>query len=181
MTQPGDRLRALLRHTADHLPGGPVTAPGPHLVASVGPARRRQGLLLAAVSALVLLAAAAPIIVLDGRESRSPAATSAAPAVDCGTFEVGKGEVLPESAIRCFARALDDRRAVRLEVTLLTAEGDPVTTRYRGGSDGRVEVVTDTTRDLYGPRRIERKVCTGPTPGTVFGFSQCSEPTFSTP
>jgi hypothetical protein len=46
---------------------------------------------------------------------------------------------------------------------------------------GRVEVVIDTTRDQFGDQLVVRQTCTGPTPATVFTFSECSELTPTTP
>ena len=62
-------------------------------------------------------------------------------------------------------------------MTRPTTEGDPIPVTYTAGAGGRVEVITDSRRDNFGPRDITRQTCTGP----VFTkheltFAGCSEP-----
>jgi hypothetical protein len=188
MTEPADRVRALLRLTADHLPGGPVTVPTLELVGAGPPPRRRRGLLLAAVSALVVAAAFAPAVALRGGPEPHPPAASApttvapppsapAPATDCGTFVLGQRDDLPDAATRCFVAALEEKRPARLMVSVPTVEGDPIVFTYVGGRDGTVEVVMDTTQDDYGTKEVTTRTCTGLTTGRVFTFGHCTEPT----
>jgi hypothetical protein len=186
MTEPTERVRELLRHTANHIPGGPVTVPGPDLITSVAAGRRRRGHLLAAVFVVVLLAVAAPVLALSRREPQppstsSPPTTNAPTASDCGTYQLGQGEELPRSAIRCFEQALASGRPAVLTFSRPTTEGDPIVLTYRSDSTGRVDEIIDTTRDRWGPQRVVRRTCTGAVPGTMFTFTECSELTPTTP
>ncbi|WP_326562239.1 DUF4362 domain-containing protein [Micromonospora sp. NBC_01796] len=97
---------------------------------------------------------------------------------DCGTFVLSQGEGLSERAVRCFVDAVQAGRPVRLKQTSPTTEGDPIITTYEAGVDGRVEIVTDSRQDNFGPQIISRHTCTGPTPRPgMVDFAQCSEPT----
>jgi hypothetical protein len=90
-------------------------------------------------------------------ELASPTATAV---TDCGTFTLGQGDRLPDTAVDCLREAVRDRRRARLEMTAPTTEGDPIRSTYLSDASGRVEVVTDTRQDRFGPRTIQRQTCT---------------------
>ncbi|MEH0842128.1 DUF4362 domain-containing protein [Micromonospora sp. CPCC 205711] len=96
-----------------------------------------------------------------------PPPGTTAPATDavreCGTWTVAQGGELPARAAGCLLDAVRDRRPARLVVTRPTVEGDPITTSFVAGSDGRVEVTEDGRLDRFGSRRIERRTCTAVT------------------
>ena len=125
---------------------------------------------------LALLALAA----CDGSTAPPPSAaagsSSAAAVTDCGTFELGQGDGMPEAATRCLVEAVRDGSPARLQVTRPTTEGDPIPVTYTAGADGRVEVLTDSRQDKFGPQTITRQFCTGPT-APQLTFAQCAEPT----
>jgi hypothetical protein len=119
-----------------------------------------------------------------GGSGTSPqaAATGADPGstvvvTDCGTFDLGQGDSLPEFAARCLVEAVRARQPARLHVTRPTTEGDPIPVTYTTGADGRVEVVTDARQDRFGAQVITREICTGPIAAHQLAFAQCSEPT----
>ncbi len=109
------------------------------------------------------------------RTDPGPAAT--ATLIDCGTFDLPQGESLPEPAGRCLAEAVRSGRPARLTVTSPTTEGAPIPVTYTAGADGRVEVVTDSRQDGFGPQEITRQICTGPVAEPRLRFTECSEPT----
>jgi hypothetical protein len=110
---------------------------------------------------------------------RTPA-TSAEPrpvvATDCGTFDLPQGGRLPGSAARCLSEAVQAGRPARLAVSRLTVEGDRIPATYTAGTDGRVEVVTDSRQDAFGEQIVTRRTCSGPIPGPELEFAECSSP-----
>jgi hypothetical protein len=88
---------------------------------------------------LALIAAAFPLAACGApdRTSAQAGPTSAA-VTDCGTFSLGQGEGLPESALTCFIDGFHAARPTRLTVTAPTTEGDPISTSYAAGADGRI-------------------------------------------
>jgi hypothetical protein len=69
-------------------------------------------------------------------------------------------------------------RPIQLKMTRLTAEGDPIPVTLRADEQGRVDVITDSTQDIYGGQMVFRQTCTGPFQAPrVLGFTHCSEPT----
>ncbi|MEV4627840.1 DUF4362 domain-containing protein [Micromonospora sp. NPDC049523] len=108
----------------------------------------------------------------------APAVAGPGEVTNCGTFVLSQGEGLSERAVRCFVDAVQAGRPVRLKETSPTTEGDPIITTYEAGVDGRVEIVTDSRQDNFGPQIISQHTCTGPTPRPgMIDFAQCSEPT----
>ena len=99
---------------------------------------------------------------------------------DCGTFNLAQGEELPESAARCLVEAAEAGKPARLKATRLTTEGDPIPVTYTAGTDGRVEVITDSRQDAFGVPAITRQICTGPVAVPELDFAQCSEATPAT-
>jgi hypothetical protein len=100
----------------------------------------------------------------------SPDATT-----DCGTFTLGQGEHLPADAAQCLISAARTGRPAKLAVTRPTTEGDPIPMTYTA-RDGKVEVLTDTRADNFGPKTLTLQTCTGP--GIVdreFHWDSCSE------
>ncbi|MBM0226848.1 DUF4362 domain-containing protein [Micromonospora sp. ATA51] len=97
---------------------------------------------------------------------------------DCGAVSLGQGDTPPPASLRCFLDAVHDHTPARLLITAPTVEGDPITTSYLAGADGRVEVITDARADHYGSGRVERQTCTGPTDdqGHWLSFATCSTP-----
>jgi|GEM_PF-1697595 len=68
----------------------------------------------------------------------------------CGSDVRAEGEAGLSQPARCFLdRSLAEVDAVYV-TTYPTTEGDPITTVYVAGRDGRVSVFTDMTRDSYG-------------------------------
>ncbi|WP_433290732.1 DUF4362 domain-containing protein [Actinoplanes sp. CA-030573] len=113
----------------------------------------------------------------SGTTQAGPAATAGAPAgavsagavsagapadTDCGTFTLDQGQEFPRDAARCLVGAANDNRGAYLRVTRPSTEGDPIPMTYRAMADGRVEVVTDTRQDQFGPQRITRELCSAP-------------------
>jgi hypothetical protein len=81
-----------------------------------------------------------------------------------------------EAARACFWHAYQAHQPAEFVSTLPTIEGDPITTTYRVLPDGKVEIITDSTRDRYAaPGSLERLVCRtlalveGGTPSIDFG------------
>jgi hypothetical protein len=103
--------------------------------------------------------------------------STAAASTDCGTFDLPQGESLPDSAVRCLVEAVRAGRPARLQVTRPTVEGDPIPVTYTAGTDGRVEVITDSRQDSFGTPIITRETCTGPILASQLEFAECSEPT----
>ncbi len=93
----------------------------------------------------------------------SPAApASPAPAdADCGTFDLGQGETVPESASRCLVDAVRTKRAARLAVSEPTVEGDPIRYTYTAYAGGGLEVVLDSRHDGFGPKAVTTQTCSG--------------------
>jgi hypothetical protein len=111
----------------------------------------RRILLLPAVLAL---AACSPDDTRQAAEPPRPAT------VDCGTFDLKLSGENPGAAGRCLIDAVTARQPARLEIIRNTDEGDPISTTYQSAGDGRVEIVTDTRQDRFGPQRITRTTCT---------------------
>ncbi|WP_097321093.1 DUF4362 domain-containing protein [Paractinoplanes atraurantiacus] len=102
----------------------------------------------------------------------------AAAVVECGTFELDQGEQLSQEAGLCLLGAAQKGQIARLEVTVPTVEGDPITTVYATRPDGSVEVVEDNRQDPWGPQEVTREVCTGPVVAEHgLTFSQCGKTT----
>jgi hypothetical protein len=119
-----------------------------------------------------------------GGPADSPRATatradpsSSVVAADCGTFNLGQGDRLPESAARCLVEAAQAGHPARLRTTRPSVEGDPIAVTYTAGADGRVEVITDSRQDRFGAQVITRAICTGPIAAPELTFALCSEPT----
>ena len=99
-------------------------------------------------------------------------------ALDCGTFVLGQGDTLPDSAARCFIDAAQAGHPARLKVTRPTVEGDPIPVTYTAGTDGRTEVVTDSRQDGFGPKEVTRQTCQGPAAArSSIEFTRCTHPT----
>jgi hypothetical protein len=88
---------------------------------------------------------------------RSPAAEDD---VDCGTFDLGQGEELPDHAGRCLAEAVNAKRAARLRVSEPTVEGDPIVSTYTAYRGGGIELVLDSRQDGFGPKAVTTQTCT---------------------
>ncbi|MCO8269847.1 DUF4362 domain-containing protein [Actinoplanes sp. TRM 88003] len=98
-------------------------------------------------------------------------------ALDCGTFVLGQGEKLPDTAARCFVDAAQAGHRARLAVTRPTVEGDPIPVTYTSGTDGRTEVITDSRQDGFGPKEITRQTCQGPAVADYsITFTRCTQP-----
>jgi hypothetical protein len=71
---------------------------------------------------------------------------------DCGSTVVRQGEPLQPSreVRRCFRRALEQGRSVRLSLTYPTTEGDPIRDHLLLTEDGTVRLYEDTTDDAFG-------------------------------
>ncbi|MFI6760570.1 DUF4362 domain-containing protein [Micromonospora sp. NPDC050417] len=111
-------------------------------------------------------------------DAAAPADASSEELTDCGTFVLSQGEALTDNAVKCFVDAVQAGRPARLKQTSPTTEGDPIITEYEAGTDGRVEIVTDSRQDNFGQQIISRHTCTGPTPRPgMIDFAHCSEPT----
>ncbi|HEU4423569.1 MAG TPA: DUF4362 domain-containing protein [Pilimelia sp.] len=96
---------------------------------------------------------------------------------DCGTFDLGQGDHLPDSVLRCFVDAVAAGRPAQLKVTRPTVEGDPIATTYRADRQGRVDVVTDSRQDRFGIQTISKQVCTGPAVvEDDLSFTACTAP-----
>jgi hypothetical protein len=80
--------------------------------------------------------------------------------VDCGTFDLGQGELLPESAGRCLIDAVGAKRAARLQVSEPTVEGDPIVSTYTAYRGGGIELVLDSRQDGFGPKAVTTQTCT---------------------
>ena len=93
-----------------------------------------------------------------------PASSPAAAVVDCGTFDRKQREGFPAEGSGCLIDANKARKPAYLKVTMPSTEGDPITTIYNSGVDGKVEVITDTRQDKYGPKQVTRETCDTPTP-----------------
>ncbi len=85
---------------------------------------------------------------------------AAAEDVDCGTFDLGQGEELPESAGRCLIDAVGAKRAARLQVSEPTVEGDPIVSTYTAYRGGGIELVLDSSQDGFGPKAVTTQTCT---------------------
>ncbi|MEV6630715.1 DUF4362 domain-containing protein [Actinoplanes sp. NPDC051470] len=97
--------------------------------------------------------------------------------VSCGTFDLKLTDPLPATAARCLTESVAEGRPARLQISSNTDEGDPIITTYSSGPDGRVEVVTDTRQDKFGPRRVTVETCTGITAKErSFDVTGCTEP-----
>ena len=96
-----------------------------------------------------------------------PAATDLGQATFCGYEVRGLGRPqesnLNEVARRCFLDHYSSSRAAIFVASDLTTEGDPIVTIYRWGSDGRLEIFVDATRDSFGSGKWEAGTCTGVT------------------
>jgi hypothetical protein len=93
-----------------------------------------------------------------------PAPSPAAAVVDCGTFDRKQREGFPAEGSTCLIDANKARKPAYLKVTMPSTEGDPIITTYNSGVDGKVEVITDTRHDNFGPKQITRETCDTPTP-----------------
>lgn len=134
-----------------------------------------------------ILGLALPVLLIGCGETDAPreVATSAetrrAVVTDCGTFDLGQGEQLSGSVLRCFVDAVAAGRPAQLRVTRPTVEGDPIAVTYRADRQGRVEVITDSRQDGFGTQTISRQVCTGPAAEAGhLSFAACTEPTPTT-
>jgi hypothetical protein len=97
--------------------------------------------------------------------------------IDCGAVDLELIDPLPTVAAQCLTGAVEQGVVARLSITANTDEGDPIITTYHSGRDGRVEVVTDTRQDQFGPRRITVETCTGITATKrSFDFKECTTP-----
>jgi hypothetical protein len=100
------------------------------------------------------------------QQAPDPAAAPAAPSpsadadVDCGTFDLGQGEELPDHAGRCLVEAVQTKRAARLQVSEPTVEGDPIVSTYTAYRGGGVELVLDSRQDGFGPKAVTTQTCT---------------------
>ncbi|MFF5291129.1 DUF4362 domain-containing protein [Paractinoplanes globisporus] len=130
-----------------------------------------------AASALGMMAACANDAsekTADARETADAGQKGAPGPVDCGTFVLGQGEKLPAGTTSCLLDAARAGRPAQLRVTRPTTEGDPIPFTYTVRTDGKIELVTDTRQDKFGPQRITRDICTGPA-ATPYGieFASC--------
>jgi hypothetical protein len=71
-----------------------------------------------------------------------------------------------------------------LTVTAPTTEGDPISTSYAAGADGRIELIIDDSRDKFGGanRGVTRRIrvgsfLEGSRPRLMLSFTDCSSPT----
>lgn len=93
---------------------------------------------------------------------------------DCGTFELKQGDGLPATAIACIVDAVRDGRAVRLQETRPTTEGDPIVSVYATQQEGWVLVIRDTTQDKFGNYGVVREKCWEPrSTGGDLMFERC--------
>jgi hypothetical protein len=132
---------------------------------------------------------AVPLVVLmmvagcGAEQTPGPAAAPAPPSspaaedVDCGTFDLGQGEELPDHAGRCLAEAVKAKRAARLQVSEPTVEGDPIVSTYTAYRGGGIELVLDSRQDGFGPKAVTTQTCTAASfsAGRVQA-SGCSDP-----
>ncbi len=79
--------------------------------------------------------------------------------VNCGTFTLGQGEMLPESVVRCFIDAVRAGRSADLKVTRPTIEGDPIPASFHADANGQIVVIVDSRQDSFGSQIITRYVC----------------------
>lgn len=109
------------------------------------------------------------------RPPAAPPPPAAAGTIDCGTFSLNQGSLLPATAITCLVDAVKQRKQARLQVTRPTVEGDPIITWYATRPDGIVEVTRDATKDKFGGGvGITRELCSGPVPeGDSVRFERC--------
>ncbi|MGK5685615.1 DUF4362 domain-containing protein [Actinoplanes sp. URMC 104] len=95
--------------------------------------------------------------------------------VDCGTFVLGQGEDLADSAARCFVDAVAAGRPARLKVTRPTVEGQPIPITYTAGAGGRTQVLVDHRQDGYSTPALYRQTCWGPSAGEHgIDFERCT-------
>jgi hypothetical protein len=146
---------------------------------ATGGSRHRAWMAPAAVAAGVLLAAGGftAIRALTGFQTPAPGAAigptrstgtgttpspttvSTVDGIDCGTFELGQGEQLPESAVRCLTGAAAAGEPAQLQQTKPSVEGDPIITTYIVGAQGRIRVVIDARADANGTGDVHRQSC----------------------
>ena len=96
-------------------------------------------------------------------------------AIDCGAHEIAQNERLNTPAATCLLDAVEADEPAILEITYLTTEGDPIEQVYRHLGAGKVQVVTDTTEDRFGPNETRTEECTGLVRSSfAFTFSTCT-------
>ncbi|GLY93410.1 DUF4362 domain-containing protein [Actinoplanes sp. NBRC 103695] len=102
----------------------------------------------------------------DSPDAGPPVAapSPAAAVVDCGTFDRKQREGFPAEGSSCLIEANKARKPAFLKVTMPSTEGDPIITTYHSGVDGKVEVISDTRQDNFGPKQVTRETCDTPTP-----------------
>jgi hypothetical protein len=89
------------------------------------------------------------------------------PLRSCGAYVFTVPAALPRDALRCFTAALG-AGGVEFASARRTTEGDPVVTYVRAlpGTSTAV-VITDSTRDRFGPQRWSSETCVGFNVGTL--------------
>lgn len=101
---------------------------------------------------------------------------AAPPRAGCGSYVLDHVTQVPQPALDCLAEALRDRRPLSLRVTRPTIEGDPVPTTYTPLPDGRIEIVSDTSKDRYGSGDRHVLLCAAGPVTRELRFEPCVEP-----
>ncbi len=80
-------------------------------------------------------------------------------AKDCGAENQGHGQGYNADVRNCLWLAYLDKQPATFSTTILTTEGDPITTTVTVDARGRVTVVRDTTKDKFGEQKITSYSC----------------------